>query len=69
MKFRVCVNMGDVVKEGKIYMGGVNIAARLESHAQPDGICISKVFTILLIQTPFYLMTLGSKIKTTHICL
>ena len=34
MKFRVGINMGDVVKEGSnLYGEGVNIAARLEAHA------------------------------------
>ena len=44
LQYRVGINMGDVVKQGaKNLMGeGVNIAARLESLAQPGGITISK---------------------------
>ena len=43
MKFRVGVNMGDVVMEGEnLYGDGVNIAARLEALAQPNGISVSK---------------------------
>ena len=43
MEFRIGVNMGDVVKEdGNLYGDGVNIAARLEALAQPNGISISK---------------------------
>ena len=43
MEFRVGVNMGDVVIEGdNLYGDGVNIAARLEALAQPNGISISK---------------------------
>jgi adenylate cyclase len=42
MEFRIGVNLGDVVTEGEeIYGDGINVAARLESLAQPDGICIS----------------------------
>ena len=43
MKFRIGVNMGDVVIEGdNLYGEGINVAARLEALAQPGGICLSK---------------------------
>ena len=43
IEFRVGVNLGDVMIEGRdLYGDGVNIAARLETLAEPGGICISE---------------------------
>jgi len=40
MQFRIGVNIGDVlVEDGNLYGDGVNVAARLESLAEPGGIC------------------------------
>jgi class 3 adenylate cyclase/CHASE2 domain-containing sensor protein len=42
MKFRIGINLGDVIQDGsRIYGDGVNIAARLEGLAEAGGICIS----------------------------
>src|SRR6202049_874414 len=42
MEFRIGVNLGALMVEGEqIYGDGVNVAARLESLAEPGGICIS----------------------------
>jgi len=42
MKFRIGVNLGDVIEDGsRIYGEGINIAARLEALAEAGGICIS----------------------------
>jgi class 3 adenylate cyclase len=42
MRFRIGVNLGDVIVEGDNLFGdGVNVAARLEGLAEPGGICLS----------------------------
>jgi adenylate cyclase len=42
LKFRIGVNLGDIVQQNdRIYGDGVNIAARIESLADPEGIFIS----------------------------
>jgi class 3 adenylate cyclase/pimeloyl-ACP methyl ester carboxylesterase len=43
MRFRMGVNVGDVIHDGdRIYGDGINVAARLESIAEPGGICVSR---------------------------
>jgi len=42
LQFRIGINLGDVIVDGEdIYGEGVNVAARLESLAEPGGICLS----------------------------
>ncbi len=44
MRFRIGINLGDVIAkaDGTIYGDGVNIAARLESLAEPGGVTLSE---------------------------
>lgn len=57
VEFRVGVNLGDVIEDrGDIYGEGVNVAARLESLADPGGICISESVKVAI----------GSKLPCTY---
>jgi class 3 adenylate cyclase/TolB-like protein len=66
LEFRIGINMGDVVqKEGNLLGDGVNIAARLEALAQPNGISISKsVYDLVVPKTKVAFDDLGvQKVK------
>ena len=42
IQFRVGINLGDIIVEGDDILGdGVNVAARLETLAEPGGICVA----------------------------
>ena len=63
MKFRIGINFGDVIhQENRIYGDRVNIAARLESIADPGGICISRiVYDQIKENIPLHYEYLGEK--------
>ncbi len=66
LAFRIGINMGDVIKkEGNLFGDGVNIAARLEALAQPNGISISKsVYDLVVPKTKMTFNDLGvQKVK------
>ena len=42
MQFRIGVNLGDVIVQGTDLLGdGVNVAARIQTAAEPGGVCVS----------------------------
>ena len=66
LEFRLGINMGDVVKKDNNLIGdGVNIAARLEALAQPNGITVSKsVYDFVVPKTKMTFNDLGvQKVK------
>ena len=44
MRFRIGVHLGDVIEkdDGSVYGDGVNIAARLQTLAEPGGVMVSE---------------------------
>ena len=59
---RIGINVGDVMmKDGDIFGDGVNIAARLESLAEPGGICVSRGVREHLRKHPIAFADLGEQ--------
>ena len=63
LEFRAGVNLGDVIIEGgDIYGDGVNVAARLESMAEPGGVCVSgTVYEHVRDKLPHWFADLGEQ--------
>jgi class 3 adenylate cyclase/tetratricopeptide (TPR) repeat protein len=61
VQFRIGVNLGDVIEDrGDIYGDGVNVAARLETLAEPGGVCISDAVRTAISNTlPFQYVSIG----------
>ncbi len=67
IKFRVGINLGDVIVEDRdIYGDGVNVAARLEALAEPGGICMSRVVRDQIRdKLPYAFADMGSRASRT----
>ncbi len=63
LQFRIGLHLGDVIVDGEdIYGDGVNVAARLESIAQPGGIVLSKqVYDHIGANVPVQFVPLGEQ--------
>ena len=63
LEFRAGVNLGDIIIEGSdIYGDGVNVAARLESVAEPGGVCVSgTVYEHVRDKLPYRFADLGEQ--------
>ena len=63
VQFRIGVNLGEVIVDGnEIYGDGVNVAARLESLADPGGICVSEsVQTAIGTKLPLNFESMGEQ--------
>jgi adenylate cyclase len=62
-RFRIGINLGEVITDrGEVYGDGVNIAARLESLAEPGGVCVSEAVRVAAgTQLPVDFRSLGEQ--------
>jgi class 3 adenylate cyclase len=63
MQHRIGIHLGDVfIKENDVMGDGVNVAARLQAEAEPNGICISQtVYDVVKNQLALQTAYLGQK--------
>jgi TolB-like protein/class 3 adenylate cyclase/Tfp pilus assembly protein PilF len=63
IRFRVGINIGDIIVEGDdIFGDGVNVAARIENECEPGGVCLSSsAFEQVRDKTSFVFDDLGEK--------
>ena len=63
VRFRIGINLGDVMVHGQDLLGdGVNVAARLQGAAEPGGICVSgSVYDQIRNKLSLSFMSLGEK--------
>lgn len=61
MQFRLGINVGDVLDNGgELFGDGVNVAARVQAIAPPDGICVTdSVYRYVRMRLPFKIESLG----------
>ena len=63
VRFRIGLNLGDIIKDrGDVFGDGVNVAARLEALAKPEGICVSGSFyDAIAMRLPFDFEFMGEQ--------
>jgi class 3 adenylate cyclase len=63
LQHRIGIHLGDIIVQDKDVMGdGVNIAARLQSEAEPGGICISQtVYDVVKNKLEMQAVSLGAR--------
>ena len=68
IQVRIGIHMGDVIKKGDDLFGdGVNVAARIESKAQPGGICITGTIYSAISSHPRFEITPMGKVDLKNI--
>ncbi len=63
IQLRIGIHMGDIIiKDSDVFGDGVNIASRIETLAEPGGICISQeVYNMVKQKLDFQVVSLGPR--------